>query len=65
MPFDFCFRNLCIRQIAPESPVIRKLEFRRGDHSRAEAHRLVLAETHVLNVSQRSHAQLLLFDRFV
>ena len=53
-PFDRCldffFRNLCVLQLHRNLLVIRKLKFRRCDHSRAEAHRLVLAKFDVFNV---------------
>ena len=63
--FDFCVRNLSVRQLHRNVFVIRKFKLWRGDHSRAEAHRLIFAKFDLLNVSQRSDSQLLLFNRFV
>ncbi len=49
--FDFCVRNLCVRQLHWNVLAIRKVKLRCGDHGRAEAHRLIFAKLDVLNIS--------------
>ena len=62
---DFGSGNVRVRQLHLNVLVIRQFEFRCCDYRCAEAHRFVLAELDVFDVSQGSHAQLLLFDCFM
>ena len=63
--FNFCIRDLRIRQFNGDIFVIRQFKFRCGDYGCAEAHRLVFAELNVFDVRQRRDAQLLLCDCIV